>query len=234
MDNDRELKRLCALYEEKGDGELLDLHERRDDLTPLAQQALEQVMRERRLEPEAAEAQAGAEEPGGADAEGEGLPIGEDEAPLWFFQDGFQMSSATKALEEAGVEYRVLDPSLTEAYRRQDGRSMGLQMVVAKADLERAKSVLRKAVGLFPLPEVEGDEHAVDGYAVVGVFDREDALLVAKTLGEQGFSFLWEDWMEKADAEETGVSISVKSARQDEAVEVVEKVFREQGVGNRE
>lgn len=49
MSIDGQLGKLGALYAEKSDGELLDLHDKRDGLTELAQLALAAVMRERGL-----------------------------------------------------------------------------------------------------------------------------------------------------------------------------------------
>ena len=221
---DKELRRLCGLYEEKGDEELLRLFERREDLTELAEEALVLVMKERNLEPEGEEDSDLKEQI--EESEGEEQGLNEGEEPLWFFSDGLEASKCLGLLEDAGIACRMVHPRQAGTAMRH-GQSTGLQLVVRGVDAERARKVLRAGAGLFPAAEFEDPYAAHSGWEVLGIFERADALVVAQTLGQNGFSFAWEDGMEDLGSEVSHISMSVKSARAKKAMALVEKVLEE-------
>ena len=108
MSLDGQMEKLSALYAEKSDGELLDLYERRDGLTEMAQQALAGVMRERRLSA-AADSGLGAvgeAEAVGAEAEDS---VEEGEVLAYLFHDAFEAREAIRVMREAGIAHRMLD-----------------------------------------------------------------------------------------------------------------------------
>ena len=112
------------------------------------------------------------------------------EAWLGVFHDAFEVDRACRLLEENDVPFRLddaLDGSRPRRGTRADGPGVALNLIVAGADRERAKAILRKNMGLFPLQEVaEADPIVDDGtVSVVGTFGRRvDADMVAKALDD--------------------------------------------------
>jgi hypothetical protein len=221
MSLDGQLEKLGALYAEKSDGELLDLYEQRDGLTELAQQALAGVMRGRRLSTQAAGGYEPAQEMGGEEVEDH---VEAGEVLAYLFHDAFQAREAIRTLTEAGIEHRMLDwhgvhPEMTVS---QTGLDLGL--VVARADAQRTNEVLKEELGLFP--DAEGDDAPEDGESrtVLSMYERADALVVARALGEAKMSYLWRDGSEQGselpDAET--VAIEVNAADVERAAQVVE------------
>jgi hypothetical protein len=222
MSLDGQLEKLGALYSEKSDGELLDLYEQRDGLTEMAQQALAGVMRERRLSTQAV---AGGYEPAqemGGEEEEDHVEAGEVLAYL--FHDAFQAREAIRTLTEAGIEHRMLDwhrvhPEMTVS---QTGLDLGL--VVARGDAQRTNEILKEELGLFP--DAEGDDAPEDGesMAVLSMYERGDALVAARALGEAGMTYLWRDGRDHGSGlpDEETVAIEVSSADVERAMQVVE------------
>ncbi len=99
-------ERLRKLYDEKDNDGLVDLWEHRDDLTDVAQSALESVMRERRLSTTVE----GASESSSDEADGEDT-LSPTEIVLWAFDDMFQAKRAIQLLDEAEIEYKLIDLS---------------------------------------------------------------------------------------------------------------------------
>jgi hypothetical protein len=222
MSLDGQLEKLGALYGEKSDGELLDLYEQRDGLTEMAQQALAGVMRGRRLSTQAA---AGAYEPAqemGGEEEEDHVEAGEVLAYL--FHDAFQAREAIRTLTEAGIEHRMLDWHVVQPERPVSQTGLDLGLVVARGDAQRTNEILKEELGLFP--DAEGDDAPEDGESmtVLSMYERADALVVARALGEAKMSYLWRDGSEQGselpDAET--VAIQVNSADVERAAQVVE------------
>jgi len=112
------------------------------------------------------------------------------EAWLGVFHDAFEVDRICQLLEGHDVPFRLhdtLDVSRPRRGTRADGPGIALNLIVAGADRERAKAILRKNMGLFPLQEVaEADPIVDDGtVSVVGTFGRrDDADSIAKALDE--------------------------------------------------
>jgi hypothetical protein len=222
MSLDGQLEKLGALYGEKSDGELLDLYEQRDGLTEMAQQALAGVMRERRLSTHAA---AGGYEPAqemGGEEEEDHVEAGEVLAYL--FHDAFQAREAIRTLTEAGIEHRMLDWHGVHPEMPVSQTGLDLGLVVARGDAQRTNEVLKEELGLFP--DAEGDDAPEDGESmtVLSMYERADALVVARALGEAKMSYLWRDGSEQGselpDAET--VAIEVNAADVERAAQLVE------------
>ena len=221
MSLDGQMEKLSALYDEKSDGELLDLYEQRGGLTEIAQQALLGVMRQRKLDTAGG---AGAEvmaEAGGDEVEDR---LQSDEVLAYLFHDAFQAREAIRTLMEAGIEHRMLDwhvvhPEMTPY---QNGLDLGL--VVAQADLQSTLGVLKEQLGLFPGAEGEDAPEDGDSMAVLSMYERGEALVAARALGLAKMSYLWRDGSEHGSELPDGetVAIEVNSADVERATQVVE------------
>ncbi len=205
-----ELDRLRRLYRETGDEHLLDMSTDMGDLTDDAQVALTEELRRRGLTarrevtPFAADGTGSAavidepaEErsyafgagipgivPGGEPAVEQALePGGEVRlgmAALITFVDGLELARACEALDEAGIAPAIEQLGGDEAV----GTTPRHEVWVEAGELERARAVLRAAMGLFPPPEGEdfADDGAGDG--VVGTFETHTEAEQVKALLE--------------------------------------------------
>lgn len=222
MSLDGQLEKLGALYGEKSDGELLDLYEQRDGLTAMAQQALVGVMRERRLNTQTA---FGVQEPEletGDEVEEDTLEDGEVLAYL--FHDAFQAREAIRTMTEAGIEHRMLDWHVVQPERPVSQTGLDLGLVVARGDLKSTNEVLKEKLGLFP--DAEGDDAPEDGdsMVVLSMYERGEALVAARALGEAKMSYLWRDGSEQGSDLPDGetVEIEVNAEDAERASQVVE------------
>jgi hypothetical protein len=220
MSLDGQMEKLGALYDEKSDGELLDLFGQRDGLTEVAQQALLGVMRQRKLD---THGPSGAQELGSAD-EVEEDTLGDGEVLAYLFHDAFQAREAIRTLTEAGIAHRMLDWHVVQPERPPDPMGLDVGLVVAPADLPSTLGVLKEQLGLFP--EAEGDDAPEDGdsMVVLSMYERGDALVAARALGEAKMSYLWRDGSEHGSdlPDEETVAIEVNSADVERATQVVE------------
>jgi hypothetical protein len=223
---DRQIEELSALYAEKTDDELLNLHEQREDLTDAAQQALAQVMHERKLT--AVATSAPPISIGRMTEVKSGAMLADNEVCVWTFDDAFQAREALRLLTNAEIEHRVVDSSQKsgDAFR---GSSFQLQLsaIVDRRDVKAAMAVLQHAMGLFPGPE--GDDananlNDVGELALLSMFDRHDALAAAQALGESGISYLWRDGHDDAQQlpDADTVAIEVHPDQLDRATELVQ------------
>jgi hypothetical protein len=184
------LGRLQQTYSEMSDRELFDLAARPDDLTEIAHEVLRTEMTSRGIE-------RALEEPtGGPPMSGRELPKVDwgDRLPgerivLMTFHDAISAGNASDWLEEVGITTDMEDVSdkTTGGGSFYGGPPVALQVIVKKADLDRAMGVLRDKMGLFPLQEVEVADELIDDGTVtaLGYFGkREDADAVAKILDE--------------------------------------------------
>ena len=224
MGADKELKRLCELYAEKSDEDLLDLHENRDGLTDIAQQALAQVMNDRSLSPPSlpVESHVSRNAPDRSSDE-DGDLLDADEVCVYTFDDAFQASQALQHLQNAGIEHRVVDWNESAQKSPLYRPTVRLGIIVYQDQEQAAKAVLQDAMGLFPAPE-GGDPFAeFAGLMQVGIFERADALIVAQVLGEAGLSYVWNDARDDPHATGDNVSIEVRGERVEDAHKLVEE-----------
>jgi hypothetical protein len=236
-----EQERLGRLYRELGDEHLLDMAENQDDLTDAARFALAQELQRRGIVAEPPSPQAGPEA-GAATVEPEretgfgpgipgmfpaGAPMMEQAlelertrkdglTSLISFYDGIELSKACAILEDAQME-----PSI-EAI---DGDAMSgvpprFEIWLDAAGIERAKTLLRARMGLFPLAEVDeqGDAAAaIPADQVVAEFDSaEEAGQVQAMLVAEGFAA----WVEE-DAEAGGATVLVPAEEHEHALHAV-------------
>ena len=216
------MEKLSALYEEKSDGELLDLFEQRDGLTETAQQALVGVMRSRKLDTHAA---SGAQEVGrGAGDEVEQDTLEDGEVLAYLFHDAFQAREAIRTLTEAGIAHRMLDWHVVQPEMTASQTGLDLGLVVGQADLQSTLGVLKEQLGLFPGAEGEDAPEDGDSMAVLSMYERGEALVAARALGEAKMSYLWRDGNEHGSdlPDEETVAIEVNSADVERATQVVE------------
>ncbi|MDR3746284.1 MAG: DUF2007 domain-containing protein [Acidobacteriaceae bacterium] len=180
-----------------GDGEILALATRPDDLTEAAQEALRTEMASRRLqapvEPTMESRSVGRDDPfagvksfAGADSyAGVEIPTLTQRAPelkpetgsklekgsasLMIFHDAIAAGTACDALEAEGIEINVRDVAEAHATGGSfyGGPAVALQIIVAQSDLNRAMEILRKKMGLFPGQEVEVADELVDDGSTV-------------------------------------------------------------------
>jgi hypothetical protein len=221
-------ERLRKLYDEKDNDALADLWEHRDDLTDVAQSALESVMRERRL-PTNAESM-----PEALREEGDGEDtLSPNEILLWAFDDMFQAKRAIQLLDDAEVEYKLIDRSKNGVVGNQSRRGplAWLQLVVNERDYESSRQLLHNQMGLFPKPE--GDAPSADAAPLddlVGVFlfdvetDLSDGIAAAHALAEKGVSFLWHDGRDSPEglADEGTASIEVRPEAAERAAAIID------------
>lgn len=227
MSLDGQLEKLSALYEEKSDGELLDLYEQRDGLTELAQQALAGVMRDRRLGvPVGTASQEAASPSTGEPAED---TLAEDEVPAYLFHDAFEAREAIRTMTEAGIPHRMLDWHVVNPEMKIAQTGVDLGLVVTRPNMQRTVAVLKQKLGLFPEPETlsghaQETDPLSDALVVLSMFDRREALIAAQALGEVGMTYLWRDGRDHAGElpDEETVAIEVRAADVERATGVVE------------
>ena len=222
MDFDRESNRLFQVYDEKINDELLALHSNRENLTEVAQDALARVIRDRGLAAPAVEvdmphADAGAKT--------------DYDVVLWTFDDMFQANRAIQLLEEAQIEYGLVDLSNGGIVSQRYQAVGWLQLKVDEQDVVAARKALHDGMGLFPAAEVDApDSYAgpLDDLTGVYIFDSEtemaQGLAVVQALAKAGVSFVWHDgrdWPEGL-ADAMTVSIEVRQASAEHASAVVE------------
>jgi hypothetical protein len=220
MNQDDQLQQLCALYAEKRDAQLQEMYAQREDLTEVAERALEQVMRSRNLVPltQAPESPAGDPVQAGASP-----TLNADEVDVWTSTDAFEAGEALRLLTEAGfspraVNWNDLNP---EAEERRPPVNLGI--VVRRSEAHAAQKLLGERMGLFPTGEVDDPFAELTGMMQVGRFVREDALVVAATLGQAGISFVWHDDRDDLQATTDDVSVEVKGEKLERAQELVEQ-----------
>lgn len=228
MSLDRQLETLSALYAEKSDAELLGLNEQRDGLTELAQEALADAMRQRGLSARGVvREQAASGDAGGEDKDS----LEENEMLAYLFHDAFEAREAIRTMTEAGIEHRILDWHRVEPEREVSYTGVDLGLVVQRQDAKQTMTVLKEKLGLFPSPEVaaEGGSNLEDALVVLSMFDRAEALVAARSLGEAGISYLWRDGRDEASMlpDEETVSIEVKPAEMERATKLVEDALGE-------
>jgi hypothetical protein len=124
-----------------------------------------------------------------------------------------EASTAVNLMTKADIPFRILPPA-REGY--------GLQMIVKTDDLDDARDLLHTKMGLFPLAEESDPFDELTGWEPVGSFERAEALAVARTLGENGFSFVWDDPAEVESGDDQNVTISVKTDRVKKALKLVD------------
>jgi hypothetical protein len=221
MSLDGQLQKLGALYAEKSDGELLGLYEQRAGLTELAQQALAAVIRERRLSTQEA---AGTQEPARATGEEAGEDrVVDGEVLAYLFHDAFEAREAIRTMTEAGIAHRMLDWHVVDPEMQVSQTGVDVGLVVARADARRTLEVLKERLGLFPEAE-EMAQEAGEALAVLSMFERGDALVAARALGEAGMTYLWRDGRDHVGElpDEETVAIEVRVGDMERAARLVE------------
>ena len=193
LDTQGEWQRLYERYHAMSDGELLELAAGIDDLTDVAADVLRREMRDRRLEMEQPVAL-----PAGIVPPLRWWNPGEDEAKnhgktergvvtLMVFYDAIEAGRACEFLEEQEVGFEMKDVSQPSDGVFYSSPPVALELLVDKADRQRAMAILRGKMGSFPLQEVAVADELVDDGSVgtVGTFaTREDAEEVARVLDE--------------------------------------------------
>ena len=225
MSPDGQLERLCALYDEKSNDELLGMYADREDLTEVAQQALAETMRGRKL--------VGREPPVHTQATEDDVPsleLAGSEKAIWTFADAFEAREAIRVLDDAGIWQRVVDR--TEPADSLRGRTqLALTLIIRDKDLEAAVRLLREKIGLFPKPEV-GDGSGsplsgMQGMVLLAMFDRHEGLVAAEALGKAGISYCWRDGADESQElpDEQTVAIEVRGELMEVATGVAEKAL---------
>lgn len=226
MSLDGQIEKLTALYEEKSDGELLDLYEQRDGLTEVAQQTLQEVMRVRRLSGRGGgETYAPVQESSGEEGEDR---VEEGEVLAYLFHDAFQAREAIRMLTEAGIGHRMLDWHIVQPERPPYANGLDLGLVVAETDLAATNAVLKDKLGLFPGAEGEDAPEDGDSMEVLSMYERGEALVAARALGEAKLSYLWRDGSEVGSDLPDGetIAIEVNSGDVERAAQVVEDALK--------
>ncbi len=210
---DRELANFLDVYNDRSDAELLILHENRDDLTDLAQQALAQVLKERSLSVT-------------------GVPVAQplanhstlaeealdaDEAELQTFDDAFRLNEALRLLTHAEIPHRVVNWDEINPRSAATRGMLQLGLIVGKEDEAQARKLLQRKMKLFP--QAEGTDAVDDpkGMTLLGVMSRLNALVVAHALGSAGISYVWSDGRDDMTLEEQEIRLEVQAQRLEEA-----------------
>jgi hypothetical protein len=201
---DRELANLLDVYNDRSDQELLSLYENRDDLTELAQQALTQVIRDRGLSVTGVPVMDAGQQHRAAVKDA----LDDDEVELQTFDDAFRLNEALRLLTAAEIPHRVVN--WDEILPQGGGPRLALGLIVGRAEEAEARRILQAEMKLFPTAP-EGTDSALeeDGFAMLGIFSRADALRLAQVFGSEGISFLWTDGREVFTLEEEEVRVEV-------------------------
>jgi hypothetical protein len=212
----RQFDDLCDLYDQKSDSELLALHEQRSDLTEVAQEALAQIINERKLSPPPAVPSVA---PLLDEEQVESASLGPDEVCLFTFSDSFSATEALRLLGETELAHRMVNWDEISPRTEPGGPPMRLGLIVKKRELAVASDLLQAKMNLFP--EAEGsDAFDLSGLASVGIFERADALIVAHALGSAGVSYVWTDGEH--------VHLEVNAARVEQAQEIAQDALPEE------
>ena len=213
-----EFERLRRVYRGMGDAELVGMGESSTDLTPAAREALTAELRDRGLDvPQgtAEEVQGGAVGlPTAGDLMPSNLGATGPEMELTTFYDAMAAGRACEFLEEAGIPFHVADLAQNSGLGTlEGGPAVALRLTVPLADVERAKGILRKKMGLFPLQEVEAADEVLDDgtRTVVGSFGtRAEAERAAGILTGAGFENRVLENAAGSEAEEDRYSVEVR------------------------
>ena len=222
MSLDGQMEKLGALYDEKSDGELLDLYDQRDGLTEMAQQALADVMRARKLNPQAVFGVQGTE-PSAPYVEGDDT-LGRGEVLAYLFHDAFEAREAIRVLTEAGVEHRMLDWHVVHPEMPVWPMGLDLGLVVSRSDLSDVTAVLKEKLDLQVLTEGGNAPENDESMEVLSMYERGEALVAARALGEAKLSHRWRDGSEVGSDLPDGecVVIEVNAEDVERAAQVVE------------
>jgi len=146
------------------------------------------------------------------------------EVLAYLFHDAFQAREAIRTMTEAGIAHRMLDWHVVQPERPASQNGLDLGLVVAQADLQRTLGVLKEQLGLFPGAEGEDAQEDGDSMAVLSMYERGEALVAARALGEAKMSYLWRDGSEHGSdlPDEETVAIEVNAADVERATQVVE------------
>ena len=225
MNVEREVERLAGVYAENSDEQLLEMYDRREDLTDVAQEALARVMKERGVVAKPAGDQPRLDPVVEEESTSEATaPLDSDEVCVWTFDDAFNLGEALKRLERVGIEKRVMNWKEVYPERATQGPPLELGLVIWRDDLPRVQSLLQDFVNVTAEQVEEGE--ALDyvlGFVPLGDFWRADAKAIADALGEGGFSYVWDDEMENSSRSGKTVSISVRRSREAKARALLEK-----------
>lgn len=229
MSLDNEAKRLREIYAEQSDEDLLDLHQEREDLTQLAQDALAQVMKDRGLTSQTSKDKKAISIAPNPDSLNSVLE--EDETVVYLFHDAFQAREAMRHMEDAEIDHRMVDWHVVDPQRPIDPSGLDLALIVHRQVAGKAASVLHEKLGLFPSHEEGGESggplNPVEGLTFLAMFDLNEALIAAQVLGEAGISYLWRDGRDETselpDAET--VAIEVRQSKLEEATALIERRF---------
>ena len=167
------------------DEELLELAGGIDDLTEIAADVLRREMASRRLQIEKPVPATGSAE----------IPIGEPVLEdvdggvvLTIFRDTVEASRVCERFEEHGIPFEMRDRSrLGSVSGVYAGQPVAMELVVSRADRQRALVALDQAMAPFRRREAEGTEELVDDgtVSIVGEFARrEDAEEVGRILDD--------------------------------------------------
>ncbi len=216
---DREWQRLLALYADKADEELLELQERRDDLTELAQQALDRVMKERGLEAEVLETDGDALPDDEAIVLGQPYRVNADEINLYYFNDPIRASIARDLLNSESVVHRMVVQESSKRDGMRGSYNASVTLIVPNDQQERARELLEREMALiFDEGPVAAQEMEDD--TVLGMFTKAQAVIITNALAERGISCSTDD----SPREQTPVLISVPAEQLEEAFELMEEI----------
>lgn len=228
-----EARRLSGVYAKLTDVELEQLAQRPEDLTSPALAAL-QVEIGRRGLASSVRTKGGVEQfadpdervgvPAAAEVIASNLGAWGPEIELTTFHDAMDTGRACEFLEEAGIPFHLTDVAERSALGSFEGApAVALRITVLLADVERARSVLRGTMGLFPEQEVEEADAALDDgtKSVLGVFPtRAEADEIAGVLTQAG---IWNEVAEVQEDAENPFAVEVKEVDLLRAGDVVEK-----------
>jgi hypothetical protein len=162
-------------------------------------------------------------------AQPENLGVGAGESLLGRFHDAIEVGRACGFLEAEEVWFRIEDVAQRSGnFSRYDSPPVALNVIVKKADRERAMAILRREMGLFPLQEVEEADAVVDDGTVATLGDfgrREDADEIGRILDEARIWHRIAANPEGSGEEEDAWTLEVREIDLVKAGEVVEKAM---------
>ncbi|HEV2618442.1 MAG TPA: hypothetical protein VGU23_00720 [Acidobacteriaceae bacterium] len=197
------LRRLQDTYGAMSDAKLRQMAAKPDDLTDAAREVLRGEMTRRRLEPAHSagpfELHQGSETFGANRfaaltmrptwGEPESGAVRSGWVSLMIFYDAIELGRACDFLEAEQIEFDIRDLSRPRSAVEPFQRPVEMDLDVRRSDQQRAISILREKMGLFPLQEVAvADAPLDDGtVATLGSFGRRaDAEDVARVLEQAG------------------------------------------------
>ena len=120
----------------------------------------------------------------------------EGEVLAYLFHDAFQAREAIRTMTEAGIAHRMLDWHVVQPERPVSQTGLDLGLVVAQERYGVDAWRVDGTAGAVSRCGGRRCQEDADSMAVLSMYERGEALVAARALGEAKMSYLWRDGSE--------------------------------------